>query len=191
MTSAYERKKQPDVVRRSLLDHGARICLQMGVAGLTLQAVANAAGVTKGGLLHHFPTKQALIEAIFDDMLLIFSEAIEREMERDPERYGRFTRAYIVVLLRLTDPEEANRWPAPTVAMLTDAALQEFWSGWLREQLERHRDTDGDPALAVARYAADGLWLASLAGAVEAVGGERDRLLAHLFKMTFECTGQS
>lgn len=35
-----------------------------GIAALSLNAVAREAGVSKGGLLHHFPNKQALIFAL-------------------------------------------------------------------------------------------------------------------------------
>ncbi|MBP8939478.1 MAG: helix-turn-helix transcriptional regulator, partial [Agrobacterium sp.] len=62
MTNAHERKKQPEIVRRSLLDCAAKLAADQGVAALSIQAVADAAGVTKGGLFHHFASKQALLE---------------------------------------------------------------------------------------------------------------------------------
>src|SRR5581483_4435078 len=52
--SAYTRAKQPEQVRRALLDCAATIAMDHGVSGITVQAVAAAAGVTKGGLFHHF-----------------------------------------------------------------------------------------------------------------------------------------
>src|SRR3546814_10243849 len=58
MSLSHQRKKQPELVRRSLIDCAARIVAEAGVGGATIQAVADAAGVTKGGLLHHFPSKQ-------------------------------------------------------------------------------------------------------------------------------------
>ncbi|HRN83289.1 MAG TPA: helix-turn-helix domain-containing protein, partial [Hyphomicrobium sp.] len=57
MTNAHKRRKQPDIVRHQLLDVAARLCLKNGLHGLTLDAVAKEAGVSKGGLLHHFPSK--------------------------------------------------------------------------------------------------------------------------------------
>ncbi|MCA9997886.1 MAG: TetR/AcrR family transcriptional regulator, partial [Anaerolineales bacterium] len=37
-----------------------------GLASLTLDAVAEEAGLSKGGLLYHFPSKVALIEGLFE-----------------------------------------------------------------------------------------------------------------------------
>ena len=39
------------------------------MAGVTLDAVSQAAGVSKGGLLHHFPNKMALLDGLFDDLI--------------------------------------------------------------------------------------------------------------------------
>ena len=58
MVNAHHRKKQPEQVRRTLLDCAARIAAEQGIANVTVQAVAEAAGVTKGGLFHHFPEQK-------------------------------------------------------------------------------------------------------------------------------------
>ncbi|MGO7697024.1 TetR/AcrR family transcriptional regulator, partial [Rhizobium leguminosarum] len=59
--SPRNRKKQPDVVRQALLDCATKLALEHGLAAVSFQAVASAAGVTKGGLFHHFPYKRLLI----------------------------------------------------------------------------------------------------------------------------------
>ncbi|GAB1580840.1 TetR/AcrR family transcriptional regulator [Phyllobacterium phragmitis] len=43
-----------------ILDSAEEILVSRGVSGLTLEAVARQAGISKGGLLHHFPSKSAL-----------------------------------------------------------------------------------------------------------------------------------
>ncbi len=48
MATAYNRKKQPELVRRTLLDCAAKLALEQGLAAVTVQAVSHAAGVTKG-----------------------------------------------------------------------------------------------------------------------------------------------
>ena len=95
MTNAHERKKQPEVVRRNLLDCAAKLAAEQGVAALSVQAVADAAGVTKGGLFHHFPSKQALLEAVMADLLTALDSEIDAFVSQDCEAYGRFTRAYV------------------------------------------------------------------------------------------------
>jgi len=50
--------------RDHLLDAAERVVVKTGIGSLTLDAVAKRAKVSKGGLLYHFPNKDALIEAL-------------------------------------------------------------------------------------------------------------------------------
>jgi AcrR family transcriptional regulator len=50
--------------RARLLDAAERLVLETGAGNLTLDAVAKFAGVSKGGLLYHFPSKDSLLEAM-------------------------------------------------------------------------------------------------------------------------------
>ncbi|MEP0456590.1 MAG: helix-turn-helix domain-containing protein, partial [Roseibium sp.] len=68
MPEAHKRVKDPQAVRRRLMDEAKKLAIESGISAITVQAVASAAGVTKGGFLHHFPSKQALIDAIFEEV---------------------------------------------------------------------------------------------------------------------------
>ncbi|MGH6761979.1 MAG: TetR/AcrR family transcriptional regulator [Phyllobacterium sp.] len=184
MTTAHERKKQPDVVRRRLLDCTARISIERGLASLTIQAVADAAGVTKGGLLHHFPSKQHLVEAVFHDLLETLDADIDAAMARDPEEHGRFTRAYMTTIFRPLTCTKNDLWAAISIAMLTEPSLHKSWGEWLKKRLDRHGHTDTDPASEIARYAADGVWLADLMGADGEGPRDREALFSQLAELT-------
>ncbi len=181
MPSAYERKKQPEIVRQNLIDCAARIAAERGLADVTVQAVAAAAGVTKGGLLHHYPSKQALIDAVFTELLARLDRRIEASMKADTGGYGAFTRAYIDLSLALEPPSTREPWSALSVFMLSDVGLRKRWRDWLAGHLQRHADTDGDPALRVAHLAADGAWLSDLLH--HETIGDRLALRAQLFAL--------
>ena len=48
-----------------MLDAAERVVMREGAGRLTIDAVAAEAGVSKGGVLYAFPTKDALIDAMF------------------------------------------------------------------------------------------------------------------------------
>ncbi|GAA3189619.1 hypothetical protein GCM10020255_087930 [Rhodococcus baikonurensis] len=50
--------------RDRILDALEKLLLVSGVAQVTLEGVAAEAGVSKGGLLYHFPSKEALLAAM-------------------------------------------------------------------------------------------------------------------------------
>ena len=63
--------------RARILEAAARIVEIDGAAHLTIDAVAAAAGVSKGGVLYHFPTKLALLEGMLERLLEQIAERAE------------------------------------------------------------------------------------------------------------------
>ena len=66
-----------------------------GVARLTLEAAAAEAGLSKGGVLYHFPTRDALVAGMVVKIIEEFDRDIEAHLDGDAECPGAFTRAYI------------------------------------------------------------------------------------------------
>lgn len=52
--------------RARILDEAVRVIATMGYAATTNAAVAEAAGITRGAMLYHFPTRESLLEAAID-----------------------------------------------------------------------------------------------------------------------------
>ena len=81
--------------RDKILDATVQVALRDGVMAMTLDAVAQEAGVSKGGLLYHFRSKDDLIAA----MLVHFSTKVRGRLEEhiaaDPNPRGRFIRAMV------------------------------------------------------------------------------------------------
>ena len=70
---------RPPVARDKLLAAFEQIVLADGERSATLDAVAAAAGVSKGGLLYHFPHRQALVDATLhrlEDLMQLDLEAM-------------------------------------------------------------------------------------------------------------------
>lgn len=56
------------VARDAVLDAFEALLIEVGERAATLEAVAKRAGVSKGGLLYHFPSKEALISSLLERM---------------------------------------------------------------------------------------------------------------------------
>jgi AcrR family transcriptional regulator len=178
----------PDLI----LTAAERVVLRDGVTRLTLEAVAREAKLSKGGLLYHFATKKALIQAMLARLIQYCEREIEVHQEHDPEP-GRWTRAYVRRKLEpvLPYPGEAD-FPrskevgaglivaATTTAGLLDP-LRERFQAW-QQAIEQ----DGiDTARAtVVRLAVDGLWLAELLGIWSPDERLREQVLDELIRLT-------
>ena len=67
--------------------------LRGGVIRLTLEAVAHEARLSKGGVLYHLATKEALIQAMTARLIQYSEQEIEQQQRHDTSP-GRWTRAY-------------------------------------------------------------------------------------------------
>ena len=45
-----------------------RVAEEQGLSAVTIDAVAEQAGITKGGLLYHFPSRTALLSGVYEQL---------------------------------------------------------------------------------------------------------------------------
>lgn len=149
--------------RSQLLDAADAVVAEQGVRALTLDAVAARSGVSKGGLLYHFRTKEDLAAAMIERSIDWFDDALVEARADDAEAKGRFTRAYVKASLGQTPLTGAgfdNLCAAITTALLTfPERLGPVQDQGARTQADIERD-GLDPVVAtIIRLAIDGLWL--------------------------------
>jgi AcrR family transcriptional regulator len=58
--------ERSETMQRRLLDAAMALLKERGLVGLRTADVAELAGVSKGALLHHYPTKTSLVVAVFN-----------------------------------------------------------------------------------------------------------------------------
>lgn len=169
----------------SLLDAAEVIVRRDGSAKLTLDAVAAEAGVSKGGLLYHFPSKEALVFAMVERMLQSFDDAHQRAMEADPIEPGCWTRAWVRTSVAAAGTSEHDNTAGGLLAAIATSPsladpMRDRYTQWRERML-----TDGlaaDDAMIVC-LAADGLWMADVLGLSAPQGEERRRIIGRLLEM--------
>lgn len=150
--------------RATLLEAAAEVVRREGVGGLTLERVADTAGVSKGGLLYHFGSKRELVLAMVDETLASAGDDLEQLADRTPGA-GAFARAYLDYVRsgeRTDSDEAASVFAAATLEPEGLASAQRTFGAW-QERL-RHDDGIDDTVALLARVVGDGLWLIDLFG---------------------------
>lgn len=154
-----------------LLDAAEAVVLRQGIASLTLDAVAAEAGVSKGGLLHHFRSKDRLVEAMVVRSAEGWRGCYSEAYERTAEGPGRMARALLDHCL-----SDAKGWTkelrgsssACFAALAQNPALIEPMRAAYAD-LHRRVAADGLPPGVGETVAAaiDGLWLYWVLGLAE------------------------
>lgn len=87
------RKKEIDKDR--VLDAAEAVILESGGRYFTLDAVAERAGISKGGLVYSFATKDELVHAALEREVARFQEAVRRRLGSGPTGPVELVLAYI------------------------------------------------------------------------------------------------
>lgn len=165
------------LAREKLLEAFERIVLTDGERTATLDAVAVAAGVSKGGLLYHFPHRQALVDAMLVKLETLAAEDLER-LTASPRGAAReflatslyedsaLDRALIVASRLIQAGDDAAR--------TTFARIEENW-------LTAVLDDVGDPVIATAVVCmGDGLYQQASMGLLPESSAEKQKTLEQL-----------
>ena len=174
--------------RERILNAAEERLLAGGPAGLVLDAIAADAGVSKGGLLYHFSSKEALVAGLCERMLTRFDQALGDSRKEGGGAAGSFTRAYLASTVT-QDGKPADNSAQLMAGILASLghdsshleAVRSYFSRW-HQQLEQ--DGLEDTTATIVRLAADGLWLSALLGLPQLRGDLGPRTISALQSLT-------
>ena len=89
------KEQRAQASRDKILAAAESVILEKGVSNLTLDAVAASAGVSKGGLLYHFASKEAVVIGLVERLVASIEVDLQRAYDAEPEGPGRVVRAMI------------------------------------------------------------------------------------------------
>jgi AcrR family transcriptional regulator len=144
MATQSERR---EATRAAIVKAAKRLFGERGFAGTTMDNVATAARVAKGAVYHHFKTKEALFEAVFDE--------VSRDLVAEVDRAARSENDALAAMAAGTQAYfAACATDATGQIILRDGPAVLGWERW-REIDARH--FGGGFPLGLARAMDDGL----------------------------------
>lgn len=171
--------------RQKILEAAALIVHKRGIDALTLDAVAEEAMVSKGGLLYHFRSKEALVEGLVLHMNNLYRSNVESAVQEDINKKGKWTRAFVKATydqsLKNTETS-AGMLAAQGINPDLLKPLQQTYANW-QENIEG----DGlDPVKAtILRLAVDGLWFSEIFGLAPLDDNLRKQVVEALLEQTY------
>ncbi|MEM8532918.1 MAG: TetR/AcrR family transcriptional regulator [Chloroflexota bacterium] len=151
--------------RRGILHAASQVIKEHSAMSLTLDAVSRTAGISKGGLLYHFPNKEALIEGMlrqyFSDFDTRLKELLEQEQNDTP---GRWLRAYVKACFS-EPPSDVSLITAGLAAVASTPRLlhiaHEEYAIWRQRAVE---DGITSQTAMLVMQATDGVWFSETFG---------------------------
>jgi AcrR family transcriptional regulator len=170
----------------AIVDAAETVVIETGSSHMTLDAVAAKAGISKGGLLHHFPTKDALLEAMLARRVRIRDESRKRIYEELPDGPTRAVKGHMLsVLFR---DQSTDRIGASLLAVLAHnpkliepgrESIRKLYAGFASSGMKFER-------AAIIALAADGLWLQEMLSISPFNEEQRKKIIDELFRLLDE-----
>lgn len=197
-------KRDPKSSRHDILAAAVHVIVRDGIQSLTIDAVAAEASLSKGGVLYHFASKDALVREMLAYCLGEFRQQIESRAAIDSHPHGRFLRAFLSMLSPTTspadgspvaglDPGQQRRLHGAFIAAVIAnpelvSEVKPFF-GWIRDRATQ----DGLPAdEAISIWAAaDGLWFWDVLGIDPLDQALRKQTIDRLTARTFRVQAHS
>ena len=117
---------EPASVPERIIEQATRLFVARGYAGISMREIAEAAGISKAGLYHHFVDKEALFMAILTANL----EHIE-ELIQSAQQEGAATRDQVSLMMRAIMAQAPNqraiiRLASQEMSQVSQAARADF-----------------------------------------------------------------
>lgn len=172
--------------KAEILDHAVAV-LRRGES-LTLDAVAREAGLTKPGVVHHFPTKERLVVSVIDHITERWEADLKAQAPAATTPAERL-RAYVEYALNGT-------FDHSDLAFMVDVRIREqLVERWVERLNPWFGDTiEGTPAqrasLRAARLLADGAWFNTALNITTVRDDEHEALRQIAQRLITEGTGK-
>ncbi|MBM3760704.1 MAG: TetR/AcrR family transcriptional regulator [Acidobacteria bacterium] len=179
--------KKADLTHESILVAAQEVLRTQGVRAFTLDKVAKQAGVSKGGLIHHFPSKEALLGAMHDHAFQLIDLQMQRILSEEPEAPGRYLRAYLKCNLESISNGIPSVFQIVAEMSLAEPELFRTKRECIRGMMAMVEGDGVDPVMGhIIAAASDSIWLQVLFGLTEPDDPHIHRVHDRLMAMTRE-----
>ncbi|MFH0752974.1 MAG: TetR/AcrR family transcriptional regulator [Candidatus Omnitrophota bacterium] len=172
--------------REIIIDAAEAVVMEMGATHMSLDEVSKKAGVSKGGLMYHFPNKDSLLKAMIQRLVAQFYMDRDVTLGQLKKSPARILKANILTALQPNIKRQRMGLSILVVAAHNPELLES-----LKEAYRQHLKDINDSGLdferaAIISLATDGLMLLEILGLSPYSLDQKDRIKDMLVKMMDE-----
>ena len=176
---ALATRQRPNA-RDRILNAVLAVTEKYGAGHLSLEAIARQAGVSKGGLLYHFPTKKSLMRALVEHHISLTEQAII-DAELTARSPNAVATALVHVSRKICDVTPPRAQEGALAAFVEDPSLFDPVRAYHRRVADRLRASAADPDLSlIALLTLEGIKMHDILALDFLQEAERKRILERL-----------
>ena len=150
--------------RTPILEAAVTLVATSGVDALTFDRLAEATGISKGGILYHFRSKHDLLISLVAESVVRFEELWNHFAKRDDVVPGRQARAFLNAYVSVTRKSVATNLNFAILAATAadPTVMAPYFDAYERWQVRLADDGIDEETATILRLVSDGLWATDL-----------------------------
>jgi AcrR family transcriptional regulator len=167
--------------RQAVIQAALAIIARDGPGKLTFDAIARESGISKGGVMHQFPSKVDVLKALLEHQIHYFESTSTARVSKLNAGQGEMALAEQIARLREVAHQPYSVAHAIVAALVEEPELLAISRETSARHAERIKAEAADPELSLLRWtAAQGLLLSAMFGMSPFSEAERERLFRRL-----------
>ncbi|MER1984958.1 MAG: TetR/AcrR family transcriptional regulator [Solibacillus sp.] len=178
--------KKAAATKQQIIETAKHYILANHFHALTLEAVAKEAGISKGGLLYHFPSKEQLIISVAQHVFEQFDQRLNELALADSNEYGKWARAYIQTAKEDLLTNRELYLGIFAVSLLHKEAADHLSELYTNSLALLKNDSLNELTLDFIRLTIDGLYYSKVLNAAPLSKQRTENILNQLIQLTWE-----
>lgn len=153
----YKKKKEPIENRKLILEAAIELANTLELSQISFDSLSKKCGLSKGGIIHHFPTKESIFDTLFKENFEEYQNWIQEELKS--ENLANPSIALLRVTLRRFDDESYRKLMKVIYkCLVNNEQYCKLWNEWFSEHIIKDLDEESEIKTLLGSVVAMGIW---------------------------------
>ena len=172
----YKKKKEPVENRKLNLDSAIELANTFELSQISFDALSKKCGLSKGGIIHHFPTKEAIFDTLFKENFEEYQNWVHEEMKS--ENLANPAVALLrVTLKKCNDDSYRKLMKVIYKCLVNNEQYCKLWNQWFSERIIKNLDENQETKTLLGTLVAIGIWNMNTLGLYKIESEKMNRIL--------------
>jgi AcrR family transcriptional regulator len=153
----YKKKKDPIENRKLILEAAIELANTLELSQISFDALSKKTGLSKGGIIHHFPTKESIFDTLFKENFEEYQNWVQEELQS--ENLPNPAIALLRVTLRKCNDESYRKLMKVIYkCLVNNDQYCQLWNEWFSKYIIKDLDEDSEIKTLLGSLVAIGIW---------------------------------
>lgn len=180
MINNYKRKKEPVENRKLILEAAVDLAGHLELSQISFDALSKKCGLSKGGIIHHFPNRDTILHTLFKESMDEFTIRFHKELDISIHESPALT----YLRLSVNDskkPKNRKMMKLIFKCLVNNEAYCQIWNRWVTEHILKGLTEEEKSSALTILLIADGLWYGEVLGLHLLNSQQKEQLIAKYF----------